>query len=118
MRNPIRIGLAVVMSTTVALAASGGGEDEKKNQPRLLDGLSQDTVVVYVPGEGLTIDGGDAYKLNVQGFLQVKWYFINLENAPDTNSFDVRRARSWFSGHVWNKDLKYALQLEYTASPI
>ena len=118
MRNPIRIGLAVVMSTTVALAASGGGEDEKKNQPSLLDGLSQDTVVVYVPGEGLTIDGGDAYKLNVQGFLQVKWYYMNLENNPDTNSFQVRRARSWFSGHVWSKDVKYLLQLDYTTSAV
>ncbi len=66
------------------------------------------------PGAGLKFDGGDAFGLELRNRLQVHWTYANNENAEDTNTFDVRRARTTLSGHVFQKNILYYLQLELT----
>ncbi len=64
------------------------------------------------PGSGLSYDGGDAFGLKWSNRLQVHWNFANNENAADTNSFTVRRARTNLTGHVFNKNITFALILD------
>ena len=46
------------------------------------------------PGSGLSYDGGDAFGLKWANRLQIHWTFANNEDAPDSNNFTVRRART------------------------
>ncbi|MBL8754903.1 MAG: hypothetical protein JNK15_16480 [Planctomycetes bacterium] len=64
------------------------------------------------PGSGLSYDGGDAFGLKWSNRLQVHWTFANNENAADTNTFTIRRARTTLSGHVFSRNIEYKLQLE------
>ena len=64
------------------------------------------------PGSGLTYDGGDAFGLTWSNRLQVHWTFTSNENGPDTNTFNIRRARTGISGHVFNKDITYNFVLD------
>lgn len=64
------------------------------------------------PGSGLTYDGGDAFGINWLSFVQASWSYANLEDADDTNSFDVPVARTQLRGHVFNRNITYRLQLD------
>lgn len=121
MMNPISIGLA--MATTAALGFANGdgpGKDGDKKSP-LLDNLFQDGVKIsYRPGSGVTFEGGqNDYSLNIAGRIQTKWYYTMVEGVDGVSedsslsSFRVRRARTKFSGHVFNEDIAYYLQLEH-----
>lgn len=68
------------------------------------------------PGSGLSYDGGDAFGLKWTNRLQVHWTFAANEDAPDENNFTIRRARTTLSGHVFNRNITYMLQLELTDS--
>lgn len=68
------------------------------------------------PGSGLSYDGGDAFGLKLSNRIQIHWTFENNENAPDLNNFDVRRARTSLSGHVFNRNILYMLQMDWTDS--
>lgn len=65
------------------------------------------------PGSGITYDGGDQFGINMLNFVQARWEFGNNENAADTNSFDVPRARTLLRGHAFNKNINYVLQVDY-----
>jgi len=64
-------------------------------------------------GSGITYDGGDQFGINMLNFVQARWAFGNNENAADTNSFDVPRARTLLRGHAFNKNINYVLQIDY-----
>ncbi len=64
------------------------------------------------PGSGLSYDGGDAFGLKWSNRLQVHWTFANMENAADTSTFNIRRARTTLSGHVFSKEITYRLQFD------
>ncbi len=64
-------------------------------------------------GSGITYDGGDQFGINMLNFVQARWEFGNNENAADTNSFDVPRARTLLRGHAFNKNINYVLQVDY-----
>lgn len=67
----------------------------------------------YKPGSGLSYDGGDAFGLKWSNFLQVHWTYMALDNGTaDTSTFNVRRARTTFSGHAFSKDILFKLQLD------
>jgi hypothetical protein len=66
------------------------------------------------PGQGLAFDGGDLFGLRWVNRLQVHWTFENNEDAPDINTFDVRRARTSIAGHVFKREITYLLTLELT----
>src|SRR5262245_36261019 len=57
------------------------------------------------PGGGLKYDGGEAFSLTWTNRIQVHWTFTNNEDALDTNTFNIRRARTGFTGHVFNKNI-------------
>ena len=122
MMNPIGFGLAMAATASLGFAhGEGVGKDDKSP---LLDNLFQDGVrVSYKPGSGVTFtaDKGD-FALNIAGRVQVKWYYSMIEGtggADDMSlsSFQVRRARTKFQGHVFNEDLTYFLQLEHAGVP-
>lgn len=111
MTNPIGLGLAVAASATFAFANGGPNGNDKP----LLDNLFQGTKVTYTPGKGITFDGGDEYAINLGGRIQAGWYYLALDGAAeDTQSFQVRRARTKISGHLWNKDTTFYLQNDHT----
>lgn len=64
------------------------------------------------PGSGLTYDGGDAFGLKWSNRLQVHWTFSNNENAPDGNTFNIRRARTGVTGHVFSRNITYNFTLD------
>ncbi len=94
--------LAVVVSSSLLLAQG--------DKPATAAGWSAK------PGSGLSYDGGDAFGLKWSNRLQVHWTFSNIENAADTNTFNIRRARTNLTGHVFNKNVMYALILDGTDS--
>jgi phosphate-selective porin len=99
--------LAFAVSASVALA--NGGED-----PKNPTATPQGGGWTYKPGSGLNYDGGDAFGMTLTNQIQLQWQFAANDNAPDTNSFNVRRARTTLAGHAYNKNINYLLRLEHT----
>jgi len=65
------------------------------------------------PGSGLTYDGGDNFGLKWSNRLQVHWsYFAGEDSIPDVNTFTIRRARTGFKGHVFNRNITYNLVID------
>lgn len=97
--------LALAVTTSVALA--NGGEGDKGN-PFAPKGSS------WRPGSGVMLSDTDELGLKMTNQLQVGWNYDHNENAADTNSFDVRRARTSLSGHAFSRDIRFKLQVDYT----
>lgn len=71
------------------------------------------------PGSGLQYDGGDAFSLKWTTRLQVHWTFDNGEafgtnRGADTNSFNIRRLRLAFAGHIYSRNVLYKIELDGT----
>ncbi|MCA8963391.1 MAG: hypothetical protein H6838_03850 [Planctomycetes bacterium] len=65
------------------------------------------------PGSGLKYDGGDAFGLSFSNQLQIHWTYAALDaGVEDVNNFTIRRARTTLSGHVFNKNIEYKLQVD------
>jgi phosphate-selective porin len=105
MTNSIGSLLALAVTTSVALANGGGGDDDKKNP-------YQDKK--WQPGTGITLSDTDEFRLNILNYMQFQWVYTDNDNAPDTNTFLVRRARTNLTGHIFDKNLTYKLGLEWT----
>ncbi|MGE3173854.1 MAG: porin [Planctomycetota bacterium] len=104
MSNSIGSLLALAVTTSIALA--NGGEGERKANPY------QSGTVSWKPGSGIVLADSDEFALKLANQLQVQWSFAANDNAGDTNSFTVRRARTALTGHAFGRDLMYRLQLE------
>jgi hypothetical protein len=89
----------------LAAALAGGGDDPTPNPFR-----SQG--VTWKPGQGIVFADTDEFGLRMAGQLQVQYAFAANENGRDPSSFQVRRARLGFAGHVFDRDLQYALRLD------
>lgn len=100
--------LAFAATTSIALANGGNGDEKKNNAYQNQGGVS------WKPGSGVVFDGGDEFALRLMNQLQVQWGYASNEDAPNANSFDVRRARMMLSGHVFTRDLTYQVWLEGT----
>jgi len=98
------IASVLTFAVTTSLALANGGEGDKKNP---FQGGSN-----WKPGQGLQLAQGEDYSLNLSGQIQAGWAFANNENADDSNSFEIPRARLAFTGHAVSKDLTYRLMLE------
>lgn len=105
-------GIGLAIATTASLALANNPEDPKKNGEQPVNVLEKPEIK-FTPGKGVTIDGGEAFKLNLKHQFQVAWRFVNAENAADTNGFRARRIRQAWSGHVWNEDIQYKLNWEF-----
>lgn len=77
-------------------------------------------VVTMRPGEGITFDGGDAFRLTFKNRIQTRWEATVEDDAPDTQQFRLRRIRTAFAGHVVRPQLLFALQYQWidTDSPV
>lgn len=123
MKSTLGYGMAAFFATaSIALAGGGGGEGEKNanrltslgNEPLSL----KDVTVTAAAGEGITISAGDDFSLNFSNGIQFNWMYSKFDGGVrDTNSFAVKRARSMFSGNVWNKDITYYLELRWETAP-
>jgi hypothetical protein len=68
------------------------------------------------PGDGLTVEVGDRFSLNVKSRIQVRYqYHLSPENAAGERTEDqvvnIGTARLWFSGKVLLPELTYMIQL-------
>ncbi|MCA8973177.1 MAG: hypothetical protein KDC98_00575 [Planctomycetes bacterium] len=68
------------------------------------------------PGKGLNYDGGDTFSFKMANQLQTHWTFTANDGGTDTNNFTIRRARTKFSGHAYNKNINYVLLVDATDS--
>jgi hypothetical protein len=69
------------------------------------------------PGKGLTFDGGEAFSLKWTNRIQAHWTYAANEDYTgnaglDTNSFNIRRLRTKFAGHVFNKNVLYTIEYD------
>lgn len=64
------------------------------------------------PGSGLQYAAGDAFALGLVNQLQATYTYQADESAVDTSNFQVLRARTTVSGHVFRKELLYFVQFE------
>lgn len=117
--NPLGFGL-VAIAATASLAVAGGDEEKKLNSGNLdrlatQQGGDAGTVKLSaMAGKGITIDGGDAFMLNIVNRVQPNYTFAANDGAvADVSTFGVRRARTKFQGHIWNKDIKFRLQTDW-----
>jgi hypothetical protein len=69
------------------------------------------------PGAGITIEVGDEFTLNLKNRVQVLWRYTDADgDSPtvrDTNDFSIRRARTSFGGHLYDKTKQYFVQLDW-----
>lgn len=105
--------LALAATASIAMAhgkngeAKNGGESEPKG-PSFLQGLT-----INEPGSGVTMDGGDKFSLTLQNTVQTQWTYASRENAANTNSFNVRRARTNLFGHIFDRNVTYRLVMDW-----
>lgn len=84
--------LALAVTSSLALAQDGGWSAK--------------------PGSGLKYDGGDAFGLKLANRIQIHYVYDAAESGPDSSNFDIRRARTALSGHVFNKNIEYMLMFD------
>lgn len=54
----------------------------------------------------------DKFKLVINGQIQPQYQFLSLEGQDEVNTFQIRRGRLIFGGHLYTKDLTYRVQYE------
>jgi hypothetical protein len=122
MKNPFGFGLAALAAT--ASLAVAGGDDEKKNGTKATSPLERMTnapqgggvTTKAAPGAGIQITSGEDFSLTLKNRVQVRWRFHAFEAAPDVNTFDVLRARTAMEGNLYNADMTYKLQMEWSTA--
>lgn len=112
MTKTFGIGLLAVAATS-SMAIAGGGEGEKKSD----NALFQSGPVSMKAGSGITFDAGDEFKLNLKNQLQIQWAYVSVDMGQNVNTFDVRRARTKLSGHVFNKNIQFLLKNDWADGP-
>ena len=64
----------------------------------------------YKVGDGLKV-GNEKNQTHLQARLQNRFTYDVLEGTPDTNSFAIQRGKIKAEGYVWEKKLRFGLQL-------
>ena len=112
---------AVLSCLFPTLCAAAAGED-----PPAGAAFQPAEPISLRPGSGITFDGGDDFRLNLLNRLQVQYQhsfgadaregFMGwLEDDEDNNQdFEVRRARTRFSGHAFHTGIRYQLEMDWT----
>lgn len=106
MTNTFTIGL-LATAVSASLAMANGGEEEKNK-------FQDKSPVSFKAGSGVTFDGGDDFSLTLKNRLQVQYVETFGDDVEDTQNFDIRRARTSLSGHVYNKNIHYNLMMDWT----
>jgi len=111
MRNRTGFSLTALALFAPAAFAGGGTDDLGKVQIPALKAID----VSYKPGKGITFDGGDEFSLTIYNRLQVQYAFLVLDNnVADVSTFAVRRGRTKFKGHVFDKKTNYMMNVEWS----
>ncbi|MEY4672735.1 MAG: hypothetical protein RL148_519 [Planctomycetota bacterium] len=117
--NPIIRG-AVVLFSFGPLCAAAAGED-----PPAKDIFRPAEPISYRAGSGITFDGGDEFRLNLLNRLQVQYLHSFgaderngsgswLDDSEGNNQdFEVRRARTRFSGHAYNPHIRFQVEMDW-----
>ena len=127
MKNPLGFAIAVLATASLALAAGGEGEGKKKKGASKLEKLAKKTEAAPQggswsggPGQGITYADGDNFSVTLRNFLQFNYTYRNNEGVAgvgaadkDVNTFNVRRARTSLSGHLYRKELTYKFQTDW-----
>lgn len=118
--------LLLVSAATVVARESQTVNDQLSAQAAEIEALKQDVSSLKEANgarpssgydHGFFIGSKDGnYSLKFKMFSQFYYEFIKNEDAPDTNSFGIRRARFIFSGNVFNPNLTYMIMQEMTTS--
>lgn len=103
--------LALTTSASVALAGTAA-----QQAPGGQDGM-QSIATSFKPGQGITFDGGDEWYLNIRNAFQVGFAHSTGDGAS-TNNFSIRRARTRLSGHVFDRDIKYRVELDWVSTTV
>lgn len=111
--------LAVMTTASLALAqGSGNGNGEK---PVESSSFQEMDMISMAPGEGITFDMGDEFMLNLRNLFQFSYNYAALDDdlkalngGQNANSFNVDRARTYLSGHVFEPSVQYLLSMEWT----
>jgi hypothetical protein len=111
MQNRVGISLTTLALLAPATFAAGGEGDDELNNLSIPSLKAVD--VQAAPGQGVTFKSGEDFSLNIYNRLQVQWRFSNLEDAPDVNTFRVRRARTKLSGHVFDEKTTFQLMMDW-----
>ncbi|MCA8971089.1 MAG: hypothetical protein KDC95_14955 [Planctomycetes bacterium] len=107
--------LAAAFMTPLALANGNGPNSSDELDNISLPALRTDASVSFKPGHGFRVDGGDEYSLNLTNRIQAGWRYSNLDMGQDQMTFYGRRVRSELSGHVFGKETRYFIQLEWAS---
>jgi hypothetical protein len=81
------------------------------------DAPKADTIEVSgSPGKGLNVDAGDSFGMNLRSRIQVRYQLeVPREDASGERTLEqtvnIGTARVWLSGHVFERELTYMLQL-------
>ena len=111
------LGFCVAMLATASFAIAGGNGDDKKGDKKK-GGAKKEAATPTVdgwsggPGKGFTYSKED-FSLTLKSRGQVAFNYNNIDGAPDNLGFNVRRARTTFSGNI-NENVTYKLQTEWT----
>ena len=120
MKSPFGFGLLAVMTTASLALAQGsgsGGDSTTTTSFQEMDMISM------APGEGITFDMGDEFMLNLRTLVQFSYTYASLDVKPggvspatgqNYNNFNVDRARTYLTGHLFDPSIEYQMSLEWT----
>jgi phosphate-selective porin len=94
---------------------------EKKDEAK--KATAPETKVSYKVGKGVTINVGEDFQLIMGGREQIRFSYIAPDGSTnagqdDRATFDVRRARIWFEGYAFDKNLEYKVQFDVAAASL
>lgn len=116
------LGLLVSSVLHVFLVAGTGQARAKEEAapspevPSRADSEAGKVRVYGAQGEGLTVDTGDAFSLNLKARMQLRaqWDLAAADAEGQrelSQMLTIATTRLWFSGHVGSRDVRYMLQL-------
>ncbi len=65
--------------------------------------------------EGFYINGGDLFSLRLNGWVQARYTYTDFDSdgpGEDNSSFSTPRVRLDFSGHAFDEDVRYRIQID------
>jgi hypothetical protein len=111
---------AAAPSEAAAPAAVPAGPRPQLPAPDAEPGAKDRVKVSGAPGKGFTVDAGDAFSMNVRARMQVR-YQLDIPREDEygerelEQTVNIGTARLWLSGHVYQRELTYMLQLAVAA---
>jgi len=127
--------LAAAIASPCTAGASGGGEKKHQNRAstakkeskstEFLERLANEpsrpkssTTVEAAPGRGVTFSVGDEFSMRLLNTIQPGWFYVARDSGADTSTFQILRARTAVSGHVWDDSKTYLVQFDWARQKV